>query len=120
MTSPIFGFLYGGSSSVNCDGFPFRTVFERKYDAQNVASIPSTITVSTAIAETKVLNTPDSPAPIKIAEIVISVGNLPLQGTREIVSMAISRSLGESIILAPVTPAALHPRPIHIVRHCLP
>ena len=55
-----------------------------------------------------------------IVDIAIKVGNLPLQGTKLFVSIAINLSLGESIILHPITPAALHPNPIHIVRHCLP
>ena len=53
-------------------------------------------------------------------DIIISVGNLPLQGTKLFVTVAISFSLGESIILQPITPAALHPSPIHMVRHCFP
>ena len=44
----------------------------------------------------------------------IIVGNLPLQGTRVFVMIAISLSLGESIILHPVTPTALHPNPMHM------
>lgn len=43
-----------------------------------------------------------------------------LQGTKLFVSIAISRSLGESIILQPTQPAALQPNPIHIVIICLP
>jgi len=43
-----------------------------------------------------------------------------LQGTKLLVSIAINLSLGESIILAPTTPAALHPNPMHIVRACFP
>ena len=53
-------------------------------------------------------------------EIVIKNGNLPLQGTKQFVSIAISFSLLESIILHPTTPAALQPNPIHIVNDCLP
>ena len=34
--------------------------------------------------------------------------------------MAINRSLGESIMRQPVTPAALQPKPIIIVSACLP
>lgn len=34
--------------------------------------------------------------------------------------MATNLSLGESIILHPTTPAALHPNPIHIVNACFP
>ena len=59
-------------------------------------------------------------APIKIIAIVIRNGNLPLHGTKLLVRIAINLSLGESIILAPVTPTALHPNPIHIVRACFP
>jgi len=44
----------------------------------------------------------------------IIVGNLPLQGTKLFVMTAMSLSLGESIILHPITPAALHPNPIHM------
>ena len=40
---------------------------------------------------------------------VIRVGKRPLQGTRLLVKMAINRSLGESIMRHPVTPAALQP-----------
>ena len=36
------------------------------------------------------------------------------------VNIAINLSLGELIILHPITPAALHPNPIHMVRACLP
>ena len=50
----------------------------------------------------------------------IKKGNLPLHGERELVITAIASSLGESIILAPVTPTALHPSPIHVVSACLP
>ena len=56
----------------------------------------------------------------KITIRVIKVGNLPLQGTKLFVNIAIKRSLFESMILAPTTPQALHPKPIHIVRDCFP
>ena len=46
--------------------------------------------------------------------------NLPLHGMKTLVRMAISRSLGESIIRQPVIPAALQPSPIAIVRACFP
>ena len=52
--------------------------------------------------------------------IVISMGNLPLHGVKLFVSMAINLSLGESIILHPVTAQALQPKPIAIVSDCLP
>ena len=50
----------------------------------------------------------------------IKNGNLPLHGTKLFVNIAISLSLGESIILQPVTPHALQPNPMHIVIICLP
>lgn len=46
--------------------------------------------------------------------------NLPLHGTKLLVSIAINRSLGESIMRQAVTPAELHPKPMHIVKACLP
>ena len=52
--------------------------------------------------------------------IAIRVGNLPLQGTKLFVNIAINRSRGESIILQPITPQALHPNPMHMVKDCLP
>ena len=50
----------------------------------------------------------------------IKNGNLPLQGTKLLVKIAINFSLGELKILHPVTPAALQPKPIHIVIACFP
>lgn len=43
-----------------------------------------------------------------------------MQGTKLLVKIAIKRSRGESIILQPTTPAALQPKPIHIVNACFP
>ena len=59
---------------------------------------------------------PDKNSRIK----VIKRGRRPLQGTKLFVIMAISRSLGESIIRQPVIPAALQPNPIAMVRACFP
>ena len=42
------------------------------------------------------------------------VGNRPLHGTKVFVRMASSRSRGESMIRQPMTPAALHPNPMHM------
>ena len=50
----------------------------------------------------------------------MSIGRRPLQGTKLLVSMAIRRSRGESIIRQPTTPAALQPKPIHVVSACFP
>ena len=50
----------------------------------------------------------------------IKSGNLPLHGIKLFVISAINLSRGESIILQPITPQALHPKPMHIVRACFP
>ena len=63
---------------------------------------------------------PEKLEAINIVEIVIKKGNLPLQGTKTFVKIAINLSLGESIILHPHTPAALQPNPMHMVIICLP
>lgn len=115
ITLIICGFLYGGSSSANDEFSPFSNVFESIFDITKVIIMPSIITPSkmrsvnieaTALFEflTK-----------KIVISAIKAGNRPLQGTNEFVIIAINLSRGESIILHPVTPQALHPNPIHIV-----
>ena len=48
------------------------------------------------------------------------VGKRPLQGTKALVRMAMSRSRGLWMIRQPMTPQALHPRPMHMVRACRP
>lgn len=116
MTLPICGRLYGGSSRVNDDGTPFKTVIERSHDARSVAATPRTITPSRIIADEKDFPIPVTEAVKNIVIIVISDGNLPLQGTKLLVRIAIRRSLGESIIRHPVTPAALQPKPMHMDR----
>ena len=55
-----------------------------------------------------------------IVIIAIRVGYRPLQGIRLLVIMANNLSFLFSIIRQPVTPTALQPIPIHIVRACLP
>lgn len=58
---------------------------------------------------------PPPEAPIKNIVITeISMGNLPLQGTKLFVSIASSRSRGESIMRQPTAPAALQPKPIQM------
>lgn len=90
-------------------------VFDNIFEIKRAQTIPSKITKSTAIVDTI-----DAPIPcivpaINIVAIDIKNGKRPLQGTKLLVRIAISFSLGESIILQPVTPAALQPNPIHIV-----
>ena len=56
----------------------------------------------------------------KISIIVIKRGRRPLQGMKLLVSMAIRRSLGESMMRQPVIPAALQPNPMAMVSACFP
>ena len=118
-TLPICGTLYGGSSNVNEDGTPFKTVTDKSFDAKNVIKIPKRIIKSkTNALENDSIIPVDEITNIEIRD--ISVGKRPLHGTKLLVKIAISLSLGESIILHPTTPAALHPNPIHIVSACFP
>ena len=43
-----------------------------------------------------------------------------LQGTKLLVRIASMRSRGEALMRQPVTPAALQPKPMHMVSACLP
>ena len=73
--------------------------------------IPIIITKITAKVENIEEYIPNVLPTINIEDIVIKNGKRPLQGTKLLVSIAINLSLGESIILVPTTPAALHPNP---------
>ena len=115
MTFPICGLRYGGSSNVNEEGNPFNIVFDKNFDAAKVIATPRTITPVKSAAEIKVAPAP-ADAPTKNIDIIaIKVGKRPLQGTKLLVIMAIRRSRGESIIRHPITPAALHPNPMHMI-----
>lgn len=114
MTLPICGRLYGGSSSVKDEGIPLSTVFERIYELRKVIATPSTIKHVSSTADSNDAPSP-AVAPIKNIEMMtMNVGNRPLHGTKLFVMMAIIRSLGESMIRQPITPAALQPNPMHM------
>ncbi len=116
ITLPNCGFLYGGSSSVKKDGRPFRIVVDRIFDVKNVINSPKIIIPDKYIAQIKLFKTEFELNPIKnIVISAIRVGKRPLQGVKLLVSIAIILSLGESMILQPTTPAALHPNPIHVI-----
>lgn len=117
---PICGFLYGGSSNIKDEGRPFNIVLDSILDMIKVKKIPINIIPSTTIVDMNVVNFPFTVPAMNIAEIVIKNGKRPLQGTNAFVRIAISFSLGESIILVPTTPAALQPNPMHMVRACFP
>ena len=121
ITLPNCGFLYGGSSSVKKDGKPFRIVLDRIFDTINVIISPKIIIPDRYIAHMKLFkNEFESQFKQNIVINAINVGKRPLQGVKLFVNIAISLSLGESMILQPMIPAALHQTPIHVVRACLP
>ena len=86
------------------------------YETINVIKKANITDKRTAKADFNVINFP----PTKTLANIIIDANLPLQGTKLFVTIANSLSLGESIILAETTPAALQPKPIHIVRTIFP
>ena len=61
-----------------------------------------------------------APAAKKDIVTAINIGNLPLHGIKLFVSIEMFLSRSFSMILHPVTPQALQPIPIAIVRLCLP
>ena len=120
ITFPICGFLYGGSSKANDEGMPFNIVFDKIFETNRVVKTPSIIVQVNKNVENKDTYGPAAKPAKNMVIIAINVGNLPLQGTKLFVIMAISFSLGESIILQPITPQALQPNPMHMVRACFP
>ncbi len=109
------GFLYGGNSNTKEDGIPFNIVLDKILDITKVIIIPRIITNMTAIVDTIDAPIPPIVPAINIVAMVIKNGNLPLHGTKLLVNIAINLSLGESIILHPVTPQLLQPNPMHMV-----
>lgn len=84
-------------------------------DTKKVMAIPNNTTAVRRTAPSSDLTTPEAEKMKNIVIIDISPGNLPLHGTKQFVSIAISLSRGESIMRQPTIPAALHPNPMHIV-----
>ena len=115
ITSPSFGRRYGGSSRTKADGTPRSSVLLSKKETASVMPTASTIKRNTKPPAAMGL-----PLAKKKPESKISVGKRPLQGTKQFVRMAIRRSLGDSMMRQAVTPAALQPKPMHIVNACFP
>ena len=106
-------------SSIYRQCVSFRKKEPCSFDISRVTIIPSSMKpVRTAPAAS--VRTGEAAGMKKIRIMAIRVGNLPLQGTKLLVSMAMRRSLGDSMIRQPVTPQALHPKPMHIVSDCFP
>ena len=96
---------------------PFKIVIESIFDTINVTK---TLTKINIISINALINPELLLVTKNIVIKEIKSGNLPLHGTKLLVIIAINLSLGESIILAPVTPTALQPNPITIVKACFP
>lgn len=97
------------------DAVPFSSVLERNIDAVKVRAMPRRTTAVTLKETISVVYSAANRPAMKMEAMAIRVGNLPLQGTKLFVSIATSRSLGESMIRQATTPAALQPNPMHMV-----
>ena len=105
---------------MNDDGTPFNMVIDRSFDVIKVAAIPNSIIQVKMNALSKD-SKPEKALPTKNIVITdIKSGKRPLHGTKLFVRIPIILSLGESIILHPIIPHALHPNPMHIVKACFP
>ncbi len=101
------------------DGTPFRTVAESILEMAIVMRMLKTMK-SASIAPAFRDDADEDPETKNMSITAMSVGKRPLHGTKLLVSMAMRRSRGDSIILQPVTPQALQPNPMHMVRDCFP
>ena len=116
----MLGRRYGGSSRVKADASPDSTVRDRAHETMSVNPTPSRTTATTAPAAANDATAGGNAAATKITASMISVGKRPLHGTKLLVRIASRRSRGESMMRVEVTPAALQPNPIAMVRACLP
>ena len=114
MTCPTRGLRKGGSSRAKEEGRPFKTVADSRREHASVPATPRTSVPSSSAAPSTEESRPERPPTKYRVMRAMRVGNLPLQGTREEVKMAMSRSLGLSMMRQPVTPQALHPMDIHM------
>ena len=94
-------------------------VRERRREAHSVMATARTIAARSSAAESR---DPARPLPVtkNMVRSAMRVGKRPLQGTKLLVRMAISRSRGLSMMRQPITPQALQPKPMHMVRLCRP
>ena len=105
------------------DGIPLSRVFDSSAVTARAAVIPHPISSVSIRAATTDCLMPSADAADEAKNMVIiaiRAENLPLQGTKLFVKIARSLSLGESIILQPITPTTLQPKPMQVVRACFP
>ena len=103
---------------MNDDGRPRRSERDSKREISMVIRIEISIHKVSKSEDRSEETIPDPTKNMVISD--TKSGNRPLQGTKLLVSIAIILSRGESMILHPVTPTALHPKPMHMVKACLP
>ena len=87
---------------------------------QTMAAVKSSAASTEPPAPTVIPSCAQLPYAKNMVKTAISAGKRPLQGTRLWVRIASMRSRGESMMRQPVTPAALQPKPMHMVSACLP
>lgn len=93
-------------------------VLDKNLEIRSVMPIPSKITKRTQRVASRLFVAELVVPATKMVAMVMRKGNLPLQGTKALVSIAINFSRGESMIRQPTTPAALQPKP-HTKSKCL-
>ena len=97
------------------EGSPRKSVTESSFVAAKVMRTLKRIRAVRRSAEVAEERNPPVVPTKKTVRMAMRAGNRPLQGTKLLVRMARSLSLGESMMRHPTTPAALHPRPMHMV-----
>ena len=98
------------------EGTPRSSVADSSLEASSVIATAKTMR---AVSSRALTNEPLPPAK-NMDMTAMRAGKRPLHGTRLLVITAISRSRGESIMRQPVTPTALQPKPMQVVRACFP
>ena len=102
------------------EGIPLRTVAD---SSQENSRAEKTAVRTAAVKHRAAVTEAAFPAALAAKNKVIKViraGKRPLQGIKALVRIPIRRSRGESMIRHPITPAALQPSPMAMVRHCFP
>ena len=96
------------------------TVLESNFEDRSVIQTPKIIIPVNINVDKADCNGKAATPAKNMVIMAIKVGKRPLQGTKLLVRIAMSRSRGESMIRHPITPQALQPNPIHIVSDCFP
>jgi len=116
---PIWGFRYGGSSRAKEEGSPFNIVWTEVLKQATSSQYPKGLLRSKRALK--------APIEKNLQNFHKEHGyycnqswETTVAGYKLLVIVAISLSRGESIIRHPMTPAALQPKPMHMVRDCLP